>query len=264
MQWIDEMFAGMEKDRAAELVKRSAKETHVHRTEHLKEENPDTEGLWSALTSAISKDVNEFNLHKERTGQIAVHISNRHHQCEVYLPGMQSKRLVLALEDNELKVSIHPDFPSQQLAITIEHDQEGRHGFWVLGDHSKENAITYCCNPSWFPQIRRTSARHWRLPAFPSGAAGPSRRYSGRPSLGAQQLGFLLHLRVPHVFVVLADVHEDAHLRNSLEFGRVGSHMYPGKAVTDKKYCGFAAATWNAAIPPLDGPAIWNLLSCIL
>jgi hypothetical protein len=140
MQWIDEMFAGMEKDRAAELVKRSAKETHVHRTEHLKEENPDTEGLWSALTSAISKDVNEFNLHKERTGQIAVHISNRHHQCEVYLPGMQSKRLVLALEDNELKVSIHPDFPSQQLAITIEHDQEGRHGFWVLGDHSKENA----------------------------------------------------------------------------------------------------------------------------
>jgi hypothetical protein len=140
MQWIDEMFAGMEKDQAAELVKRSVKGTHVHRTEHLKEENPDTVDLWSALTSAIAKDVNEFNDHKQRTGQMAVHISNRHYQCEVYLPGMQSKRLVLALGDNELKVSVHPDFPRQQVAITIKPDQEGRHGYWVLGDHSKENA----------------------------------------------------------------------------------------------------------------------------
>lgn len=138
MQWIDEMFAGMEKDRAAELAKRSAKGIHLHRTEHRKE-NPDTVDLWGALISAIAKDVNEFNHHKERTGQMAVHISNRYHQCEVYLPGMQSKRLVLALEDNELKVSVHPDFPRQQLAITIEPDQEGRHGFWVLGD-PKENA----------------------------------------------------------------------------------------------------------------------------
>ena len=134
------MFVGMEKDRAAELVKRRAKGLHVHRTEHLKKENPDTVDLWSALTSAIAEDVNEFNHHKERTGQAAVRISNRHHQCEVYLPGMQGKRMVLTLEDNELKVSVHPDFPSQQLAITIEPDQEGRHGFWVLGDHSKENA----------------------------------------------------------------------------------------------------------------------------
>lgn len=104
MQWIDEMFAGMEKDRAAELVKRSAKGLHVHRTEHLKEENPDTVDLWSALTSAIAEDVNEFNHHKERTGQGAVRISNRQHQCEVYLPGMQGKRMVLTLEDNELRL----------------------------------------------------------------------------------------------------------------------------------------------------------------
>lgn len=140
MQWIDEMFAGMEKDGAAKLVKRSVKGTHVDRTEHLEEENPDTVDLWSALTSAVAKDVNEFNNHKERAGQMAVHISNRHYRCEVYLPGMQSMRLVLALEDDGLKVSVHPDFPRQQLAITIEPDQEGRHGFGVLGDHAKENA----------------------------------------------------------------------------------------------------------------------------
>ncbi len=53
---------------------------------------------------------------------------------------MQSKRLVLALEDNELKVSVHPNFPNQPLAITIESEQEGRHGFWILGDHSNEDA----------------------------------------------------------------------------------------------------------------------------
>jgi hypothetical protein len=32
--------------------------------------------------------------------------------------------------------------------------------------------------------------------------------------------------------------------------------MYPGNAVTDKKYCGLAAATWNEAMPPFDGPAM--------
>lgn len=36
------MFAGMEVDPSAKLVKRSKRETYVHRTEHLKEENPDT------------------------------------------------------------------------------------------------------------------------------------------------------------------------------------------------------------------------------
>jgi hypothetical protein len=140
MQWIDEMFAGMEKDRAAELVKRSVNVPHLHRAEHPKEENPDAVGLWSALTSAIAKDVSEFNHHKERTGQMAVHISNRRYRCEVYLPGMQSKRLVLALEDSQLRVSIHPDFPKQQLAISIEPDKDGAHCFWLLGDHSPGNA----------------------------------------------------------------------------------------------------------------------------
>ena len=38
----------------------------------------------------------------------------------------------------------------------------------------------------------------------------------------------------------------------------VGSHIYPGNAVTERKYCGFAAATWNAAMPPFEGPAMWK------
>ena len=111
----------------------------MHRPEHMKKENPDSVASWIALTTAIATDVDEFNHHKERNGQMAVRISNRHDQCEVQLPGMRSKRLVLALEDHELTVSIHPDFPRQQLTITMEPDRDGHHGFWVLGDPLKEN-----------------------------------------------------------------------------------------------------------------------------
>src|SRR5271170_4719120 len=42
---------------------------------------------------------------------------------------------------------------------------------------------------------------------------------AGDRSDGSQEFGFLLHLRMPPVFVILAHVHEDAHLRNRLEFG---------------------------------------------
>src|SRR3984957_3100643 len=38
----------------------------------------------------------------------------------------------------------------------------------------------------------------------------------------AEEFGFLLHLWMPHVFVILTNVHEDAHFRNSVEFGRAG------------------------------------------
>src|ERR1700686_4150509 len=31
-------------------------------------------------------------------------------------------------------------------------------------------------------------------------------------------------------------------------FAALGSHMYPGKAVTDRKYCGLVAATCNATV----------------
>jgi hypothetical protein len=32
--------------------------------------------------------------------------------------------------------------------------------------------------------------------------------------------------------------------------------MHPGNAVTNTKYRGLVAATWNAAIPSFDGPAM--------
>jgi len=133
------MFSEMEKNRAAESADRGISKTPVHRNGHHKK-IPCTPDLWSALTSAIANDVNEFNNHKERAGQMAVGISKHQSHCEVYLPGMQSKRLVLALDDNDLKVSVHPDFPEQLLAITIELDGEGPRGFWVLGDNTQESS----------------------------------------------------------------------------------------------------------------------------
>src|ERR1700727_2563796 len=50
----------------------------------------------------------------------------------------------------------------------------------LLATVGHDTSFTYC-TPSRFPQTRRTSARHWRQPVFRAGAAGPSRRYSGRP-----------------------------------------------------------------------------------
>ena len=137
MHWIDEMFTGMEKDQAADTLRRSEKKSPAHPEKHVKDD-PDTVDLWGALTTAIANDVSEFNGHKERKGKMAAHTSNRRHRCEVYLPGMQSKRLVLVLEENALNVSIHPEFPPQQLAITIAPGQHGRQGCWVLGDPSQE------------------------------------------------------------------------------------------------------------------------------
>jgi hypothetical protein len=52
---------------------------------------------------------------------------------------MHGKRMVLTLDGNDLHVSVHPDFPEQELTITIEPDQEGQHGFWVLGEPAKES-----------------------------------------------------------------------------------------------------------------------------
>src|SRR5688572_7892852 len=50
-----------------------------------------------------------------------------------------------------------------------------------------------------------------RLPCFHGIACGSAS--------GAQEVDFLLHLLVPSVFVVLADVHEHAQLRDRLESG---------------------------------------------
>jgi hypothetical protein len=65
---------------------------------------------------------------------------HRNFQCEVYLPGMHSKRLVLTLDNNDLQVAVHPEFPKQDVTITIEFDKEGQHGFWVLGETNKDSA----------------------------------------------------------------------------------------------------------------------------
>jgi HSP20 family molecular chaperone IbpA len=139
MAWIAEMFANMEKDRAAASARRSAKAPKAQRTEHLKRQIPGALDAWNALVASIAKDLSEFNKHKERAGQAPVHMSQRHFQCEVYVPGMQSKRLVLTLDNNDLRVSVHPDFPRQQLTITIEPETDGQHGFWFLGEPAKES-----------------------------------------------------------------------------------------------------------------------------
>jgi hypothetical protein len=140
MLWIDEMFVGMEKDRAAASAKRSEKRTEVDRAKRPKNQVPGVLIAWNSLVSSITKDVNEFNNHKERVGQTPVRISQRSSQCEVHLPGMQGKSLVLTLDNKDLQVSVHPEFPKQPLTIAIELDKDGEHGFWVLGESSKESA----------------------------------------------------------------------------------------------------------------------------
>jgi hypothetical protein len=133
------MFVTMETDRAAASAKRIARSaTNAGRTEHLKKQIPGAVDAWNALVSSIKSDVSCFNEHKKRAGQTPVRVAQRGFQCEVYLPGMRGKRLVLTLENVELDVSIHPDFPKQQMTITIELDKESQHGFWVLGEPAKE------------------------------------------------------------------------------------------------------------------------------
>ncbi len=139
MKWIDEMFAGMERDRDQVPANRSADGNKADHTEHLQKESPGALSAWSALVSSITSDVNEFNKHKKRAGQTAVCMSQGPSQCQVYLPGMHSKRLVLTLDNNGLHVSVHPDFPKQQSTITIELDKEAKHGSWLLGKLTKGN-----------------------------------------------------------------------------------------------------------------------------
>ena len=83
MQWIDEMFVNMENDRANASTNRSEK-AKVAGTQHPKKQVPATLAAWNALVSCITKDVNEFNNHKERAGQTPARISQRHFQCEVH------------------------------------------------------------------------------------------------------------------------------------------------------------------------------------
>ncbi len=140
MQWIAEMFVSMEKDRAAASTKKSEKVAKLDRTEHLEKQVPGTLKAWNALVSSITNDVNEFNNHKERAGQTPARVSQRHLQCEVHLAGMQGKSLVLTLDNRDLQVSVHPEFPKQPLSIAIEFDGEGQHATWLVGESTKESA----------------------------------------------------------------------------------------------------------------------------
>jgi hypothetical protein len=140
MQWIDEMFVSMEQARAAASAKGTEKHAKVASTEHSQKHVPATANAWKALVSAITTAVTEFNNHKDRAGQTPVRISQRHFQCDVHLPGMKGKSLVLTLDNKELQVSIHPDFPKQPSSIAIELDKDGEHAFWILGESGKENA----------------------------------------------------------------------------------------------------------------------------
>jgi hypothetical protein len=140
MPWIDEMFVDMEKEHTAALAKRNAKAAKVNQTKHPKDQIPGALNAWNGLVSSITSDVNEFNKHKERVGQTPVRMSPRHLQCEVHLPGMHGKSLVLTLHEKDLQVSVHPDFPKQPLSIAIELEKKGQQGLWILGESTKENA----------------------------------------------------------------------------------------------------------------------------
>ena len=48
------------------------------------------------------------------------------------------KSLVLSLENKDLQVSVHPEFPQQPLTIAIELDQDGQDGSWALGESTIE------------------------------------------------------------------------------------------------------------------------------
>jgi hypothetical protein len=139
MEWIQEMFAGMEKDRALASVKRSENGDRVARPEHRKKEMPGALNAWNALVSSMTVDITDFNNHQERAGQTAVCIHSENLQCEIYMGGMHSKRLVLTLDNNDLEVVVHPDFPRQQLTITVGPEKEGHHGFWVLGESTQKS-----------------------------------------------------------------------------------------------------------------------------
>jgi hypothetical protein len=49
MKWIDEMFMGMEKDKAAESARQAARGPKVEPTEHREKQVPGTPEVWSGL-----------------------------------------------------------------------------------------------------------------------------------------------------------------------------------------------------------------------
>jgi hypothetical protein len=142
MHWIDEMFADLKKDRTAASAKKTAKKTKVEPAAP-KPQIPGALEAWRELVSALTNDIEDFNNHAERAGQSSAslrdHVLSRtHFECEVHLPGMHSQRLVLNLDDKSLRVSVHPDFPTQHGTITMEPGKQVQDGFWILGETSAE------------------------------------------------------------------------------------------------------------------------------
>lgn len=140
MAWIDAMLVSTGKEAAPAPAMISGQRASVETLKNPAKQTAATLNAWKALVFAITSDVNKFNNHPKRTerGAVRVHdklLSRTHFQCEIFLPGMRSKMMVLALEnDNDVRVSIHPEFPKQRCAIRIGSDQEGECHFWVLGD----------------------------------------------------------------------------------------------------------------------------------
>ena len=140
MAWIDAMLVSPGKEAVPASIRTSGQRASVESLKNPAKQTAATLNAWKALVFAITKDVNDFNNHPKRAerGAVRVHdklLSRTHFQCEIFLPGMRSKMLVLALEnDNDVRVSIHPEFPKQRFAIRIESDQQGECHFWVLGD----------------------------------------------------------------------------------------------------------------------------------
>lgn len=141
MQWMNEMFAEMEKERTAPPGQKTANETKADPAEPPTQQNAGAHGAWMALVSSITNDVNDFNNSKERAGHTVVRICQRQFQCEVHLSGMHGKTLALTLNNHGLQISVHPDFPAQQLTITLD---EAQPGFWILGQTTKESAKLSC------------------------------------------------------------------------------------------------------------------------
>lgn len=138
MHWIDEMFVSMEEDRTAALAKTSKKPAQIDRIEHAKKPTAATLNAWNALVAVISKDVNQFNNHKERAGETPVRISRRYLECEVHVPGMDGHSLILTLDNKDLLVAEPPDFPKQPLPIEV--DTDGQRAFWILVKSTEQNA----------------------------------------------------------------------------------------------------------------------------
>ena len=141
MEWMNEMFVNMEKEKTAASAQVEANEAQVERKEHPKKRIPGSLNAWNALVSSITNDVNDFNNRTERSGHTPVRLSQKNFRCEVHLSGMHGKTLVLTLDSSDrVQVVIHPDFPEQRLTITLELDKEGQHSSWVLGHATNESA----------------------------------------------------------------------------------------------------------------------------